>query len=134
MGLPGSGKTYLAERLKSQLESYQKTVRWFNADQVRKEYNDWDFSEQGRIRQSLRMRDLANASDYDYCIADFVAPLVDMRHNFDADWTVWMDTISEGRFADTNKIFVEPASYDFRILEKDANKWAKYIANNIVDP
>lgn len=133
MGLPGAGKTYLAERLKARLEAEGKTVGWLNADEVRRHYNDWDFSVEGRIRQSLRMRDLADTSNTDYCIVDFVAPLVEMRNNFKADWTIWVDTIREGRYADTNKMFVEPEVYDFRVTEQDGDKWADFIAEHIAD-
>ena len=133
MGLPGAGKTYLAERLKKRLEEHGNTVGWLNADEVRRHYNDWDFSKEGRIRQSLRMRELADTSNTDYCIVDFVAPLPEMRHNFKADWTVWMDTIDAGRYEDTNKMFVEPEIYDFRITEQDADKWADFICEHIVD-
>ena len=133
MGLPGAGKTYLAERLKAKLQAHGKTVGWLNADEVRRHYNDWDFSVEGRIRQSLRMRDLADESNTDYCIVDFVAPLVEMRNNFKADWTIWVDTIREGRYADTNKMFVEPEVYDFRITEQDADKWADFVAEHIAD-
>ncbi len=133
MGLPGSGKTYLAERLKKKLNDCNKTVGWLNADAIRAHYNDWDFSREGRIRQSLRMRELADESNTDYCIVDFVAPLVEMRNNFKADWTIWVDTIKEGRYEDTNKMFVEPEVYDFRITEQDARKWADFIAEHIVD-
>jgi adenylylsulfate kinase len=133
MGLPGSGKTYLAERLKKRLNDCNKTVGWLNADAIRAHYNDWDFSREGRIRQSLRMRELADESNTDYCIVDFVAPLVEMRNNFKADWTIWVDTIKEGRYEDTNKMFVEPEVYDFRITEQDAEKWADFIAEHIVD-
>ena len=133
MGLPGAGKTYLAERLKKMLNDCGKTVGWLNADEVRRHFNDWDFSREGRIRQSLRMRDLADESNTDYCIVDFVAPLVEMRNNFRADWTIWMDTIDAGRFDDTNKMFIEPELYDFRITEQNAEKWADFIADHIVD-
>ena len=133
MGLPGAGKTYLAQRLKQQLENHGSTVGWLNADEVRKHFNDWDFSREGRIRQSLRMRDLADESNTDYVIVDFVAPLPEMRHNFKADWTVWMDTIDAGRYEDTNKMFVEPDVYDFRITEQAAEKWSEFVAGHIVD-
>ena len=133
MGLPGAGKTTLAEKLKKLLNDSGKTVEWLNADEVRKEYNDWDFTEAGRIRQSKRMYDLSTRLESDYVIADFVAPLVEMRNNFKADWTIWMDTIREGRYADTNAMFVEPEVYDFRITEQNADKWADFIANHIVD-
>jgi len=148
MGLPGSGKTYLAERLKQYLEQHmnpvnehslrpirdaQVTVAWLNADQVRRYYNDWDFSREGRIRQSLRMRDLADEANTDYCIVDFVAPLVEMRNNFKADWTIWVDTIERGRFEDTNQVFVPPEQYDFRVTEQAGEKWAEFIGQHILD-
>ena len=133
MGLPGSGKTTLAEKLLQLLEDSGKTVTWFNADEVRKQFDDWDFSEQGRIRQSKRMYDLAETCGTDYALCDFVAPLIEMRHNFKADWTIWMDTIREGRYADTNKMFTEPEIYDFRITEQNAGKWADFVADHIVD-
>jgi hypothetical protein len=133
MGLPGAGKTYLAERLKANLEAHGKSVGWLNADEVRRHYNDWDFSREGRIRQSHRMRELADTSNTDYCIVDFVAPLEEMRHNYRADWTIWMDTIDAGRYEDTNKMFVEPDIYDFRITEQNGDKWADFIADHIAD-
>ena len=133
MGLPGAGKTYLAERLKQQLESHGSTVGWLNADEVRRHFNDWDFSREGRIRQSMRMRDLADESNTDYCIVDFVAPLTEMRNNFRADWCIWMDTIDAGRYEDTNRMFVPPEVYDFRITEQNGEKWSEFIAEHIVE-
>lgn len=152
MGLPGSGKTYLAAALKKYLEenstiknmplyragehiptSYKCSVKWFNADEVRKSYNDWDFSKEGRIRQSLRMAEFALKANTDYVICDFVAPLVEMRNNFKADWTIWVDTIDKGRFDDTNKAFVPPEQYDFRVTEQNCEKWAEFIGNHILD-
>jgi adenylylsulfate kinase len=152
MGLPGSGKTYLAQALKLQLEQtltgssvpvnrihgdssiprWTPNVRWFNADEVRTKYNDWDFSHEGRIRQSLRMADFALNSKADFAICDFVAPLSEQRNNFKADWTIWMDTIDKSRYEDTNQVFVAPEKYDFRITEKNAEYWAEYIGNRII--
>jgi len=133
MGLPGAGKTYMALGLKQLLERAGRTVTWFNADEIRKQFDDWDFSEAGRIRQSKRMADLAAACGTDYALCDFVAPLVEMRNNFKADWTIWMDTIREGRYADTNKMFVEPQVYDFRITEQAAEKWSDFVTDHILD-
>jgi phosphopantetheine adenylyltransferase len=151
MGLPGAGKTFMAEALKKRLEAsteipvealaqcevvptfYRPSVKWFNADEVRKKYNDWDFSHEGRIRQSLRMAEFALTANADYVICDFVAPLPEMRHNFKADWVIWMDTIDQGRYEDTNKAFVPPDLYDFRITEKDADKWSDFIADHILN-
>jgi hypothetical protein len=111
----------------------KNTVGWLNADEVRRHFNDWDFSREGRIRQSLRMRELADTSNTTYCIVDFVAPLPEMRHNFKSDWTIWIDTIESGRFEDTNKMFVEPDVYDFRITEQNAEKWVQFVTDHIVD-
>ena len=146
MGLPGSGKTYLAQHILDHLQTAYKVnelsltpvtkvkVGWLNADDVRKKYNDWDFSHEGRIRQSLRMRELADSmTEYDYVICDFVAPLVEMRNNFKADWTIWVDTIDKGRYEDTNKAFIAPEVYDFRITEQHGEKWGEFIAAHIVD-
>ena len=133
MGLPGSGKTYFADKLKKELESIiGVSVDWYNADDIRKQFNDWDFSHEGRIRQSHRMHDLAEMSECDYVICDFVAPLVEMRNNYKADWTIWIDTIDRGRFEDTNKLFIPPKEYDFRINEQNAEIWAPYVANHIL--
>ena len=129
MGLPGSGKTTLAQQLTKLLPS----TEWFNADDVRRRYDDWDFSESGRIRQSVRMRELADASAADFVICDFVAPLQVQRNNYKADWTIWVDTIREGRYADTNAAFQTPDVYDFRITEQSAEKWAEFIADHILD-
>lgn len=131
MGLPGSGKTFLAKELKKQLEVLGKKVEWFNADIIREKFNDWDFSEEGRIRQSIRMKVLSDQSSSDFVICDFVAPLPEMRKNYDADWTIWVDTIDNGRFEDTNKMFVTPDYYDFRVTEKDSKKWSKLIVSEL---
>lgn len=133
MGLPGSGKTTLALNLLSKLHKLGHTVEWFNADDVRKQYNDWDFSEAGRIRQSVRMRELADNSTSEYVIADFIAPLPEMRDIFFPDYLIWVNTIDEGRFEDTNKIFVEPDRWDLKVDEFDAEYWSKWFIENVLE-
>ena len=114
MGLPGSGKTYLTERLRPLLNA-----AWYNADKVRDMANDWDFSAEGRARQSNRMKTFADfeKSHGRFVICDFVCPTKLTRSNFEADITIWMDTIKKGRFEDTNKLFEDPENVTFHITE-----------------
>lgn len=128
MGLPGAGKTTLALSLIRNLHKSGKKVEWLNADDVRKQFNDWDFSNKGRLRQATRMRELADNSTAEYVIADFVCPLVEMRDIYNADFTVWLNTINEGRFEDTNKIFVPPEN-TLELTTKDADYQATVIMN-----
>jgi adenylylsulfate kinase len=117
MGLPGSGKTTLAKALNLKLQS-----KWYNADDIRKSENDWDFSLEGRIRQALRMKSLAEDSEqygFKYVFCDFVAPTEQIRNIFDADLTIWMNTIPQGRFEDTNKLFEEPGFVEIEITSFD---------------
>ena len=128
MGLPGSGKTTLADELAPLLDAKR-----LNADEVRKEANDWDFSEEGRKRQSKRMADLALKlkEDGSFVVADFICPTPEARKLFPADFTIWVDTIKEGRFEDTNKMFVKPDKYNFHVTSQDAKNWAPKILKEI---
>ena len=130
MGLPGSGKTTLAKLLVPMFNAV-----WLNADKVREEVNDWDFSPTGRTRQADRMKNYAQkALDKNRnVIADFVCPTEQTRADFGADYIVWMDTIKEGRFEDTNKMFEQPTNYDFKVTHKDADMWAYLIKQDIID-
>jgi len=100
-GLPGSGKTWLAERLAKQLDK----CAWYNADSLRKYSNDWDFTEEGRLRQANRMRTFADfeVTNGRCVICDFVAPTKKSREIFDPDYIIWLDTIEQGRVV-TSKI------------------------------
>jgi adenylylsulfate kinase len=122
MGLPGSGKTTFSQELVKRLTS----VSWFNADSVRKQFNDWDFSPAGRLRQAQRMCKLAKDSNTDFAICDFVCPIEELRDIMNADIVVWMDTIKEGRFEDTNRLFVPPKNYDYRVTDW-TDVWLKTI-------
>ena len=128
MGLPGAGKTYLANILHKIIDAV-----WINADKVRSEANDWDFSPEGRKRQANRMKNLADSalSNNKHVIADFVCPTPQTRKDFDADFIIWMDTIKQGRFDDTNKMFIAPKRYDYRVTEKNAELIAIQIAKKI---
>ena len=130
MGLPGSGKTTLASKLVPLLKA-----KWINNDEVRKAANDWDFSEEGRIRQAKRVADIAEKfkkeGNYKYLVADYICPTPQTRKLFNPDYIVWINTIKEGRFEDTNKMFVKPEKFDFEVTTQDAESWAKKIAEGI---
>ena len=128
MGLPGSGKTTLANELSKLIK-----CKRLNADEIRKAANDWDFSEEGRTRQAKRMADeaLKLKSEGNNVIADFICPTPKARSLFPADYIIWVDTIEEGRFDDTNKMFVKPDKYDFHVTTQDAKNWAPKIYKEI---
>jgi len=131
MGLPGSGKTYLTERLVPLLDAV-----WYNADNLRGMANDMDFSKEGRERQSKRMRTFADfeKSHGRYVVCDFVCPTKETRKHFNADIVIWMDTIKEGRYEDTNKLFQNPIKVDFHITEWNQHNHediAKEILENV---
>ena len=128
MGLPGAGKTTLANELAKLIKAKR-----LNADEIRKAANDWDFSEEGRIRQSKRMADeaLKMKSEGNIVIADFICPTPEARKLFPADYVIWVDTIKEGRFEDTNQMFIKPEKYDFHVTSQEAEKWAPKIYEDL---
>jgi adenylylsulfate kinase len=128
MGLPGSGKTTLASELVPLIKA-----KWLNNDKVRKAANDWDFSEEGRVRQAKRMADLAEKYKQEgkHVVCDFICPTPKARELFNADFTVWVDTIKKGKFDDTNAMFVKPKKFDFHVTSQDAKTWAPLIAEKI---
>ena len=128
MGLPGVGKTTLANELATLIKAKR-----LNADEVRRAANDWDFSEEGRKRQAKRMSDSAVKlkSEGNNVIADFICPTPEARSLFPADYTIWVDTIKKSRFDDTNVMFVKPENYDFHVTTQDAKFWAQKIKEKI---
>ena len=128
MGLPGSGKTTLANELSKLIK-----CKRLNADKIRKAASDWDFSEEGRTRQAKRMFDeaLKLKSEGNNVIADFICPTPEARILFPADYVIWVDTIKKGRFDDTNQMFVKPDKYDCHVTTQDAKVWALKIAKEI---
>ena len=128
MGLPGAGKTTLANELAKLIKSKR-----LNADEIRRAANDWYFSEEGRTRQSKRMSEVALKlkNEGNNVIADFICPTPEARKLFPADYTVWVDTIQKGRFEDTNQMFVKPEKFDFHVTTQDANLWAPKISEDL---
>lgn len=121
IGLPGSGKTTLAEKLKSRVKAIH-----LNADAVRATINsDLGFSISDRVENARRLGEMArliNSQGVDV-IVDFVCPTEQTREAFGKpDILIWMNTISEGRFENTNAIWQEPENFDLQITEfNDSN-------------
>tara|TARA_B100000945_G_C20176159_1_gene500113 strand:+ start:9 stop:431 length:423 start_codon:yes stop_codon:yes gene_type:complete len=113
-GLPGSGKSTLAEPFAKEIGGV-----WINADEVRERYHDWDFSPEGRLRQAERMGYLADGvvSAGKIAVADFVAPTFLSRIKFKADFEVWMNTIEESKYEDTNAMFEKPLEWDYHVAQ-----------------
>lgn len=121
MGLPGSGKTTLAELLVPRLQAV-----WFNADAVRQEISsDLGFEESDRLEHARRMGKMCEfASKYGtFAVADFVCPTEQAREIFNPDIIIWVDRIKEGRFEDTNKMFQPPKNADLVLREGTPQEW-----------
>jgi GTPase SAR1 family protein len=136
-GLPGSGKTSLATRLVTHLNNADH----YNADEIRKKHDDWDFSPEGRARQAVRMKNYAQYSvnENRYAVCDFVCPTDDLRQEFNADIIIFMDTIAVSRYDDTNAVFQRPINPDYTITfdqwwsDDWLEHWAKLLAVEIKD-
>ena len=126
IGLPGSGKTTLATELASRINAVH-----LNADYVRSTINsDLGFSPEDRIEHSRRMGEMAKMLSNQNLdvVVDFICPTQATREAFgEADIVIWMDTIQEGRFEDTNKLWETPTRWDYKCLEKNAKILAKDI-------
>ncbi len=128
MGLPGAGKTTLANELAPLINAKR-----LNADEVRKAANDWDFSEEGRKRQAKRMAEAALKlkSEGNFVVADFICPTAEARKLFPADYIVWVDTIKKGRYEDTNQMFTKPEKFNFHVTSQDAKLWTPKILEDL---
>ena len=131
IGLPGSGKTELAKVLKERINAIH-----LNADEVRATVNsDLGFSSEDRIEQARRMGEMARLiakQGVAPVIVDFVCPTDLARSAFGKpDILVFMDTIAEGRFEDTNKIFERPSNADVAFISHNLDAKAK--ASRIID-
>lgn len=136
MGLPGAGKTTLATRLAARLNAV-----YFNADEVRAHINkDLGFSIEDRIEQARRMGWLCEqvARTGNYAIADFICPTPEARLAFGPAFTVWLARIEEGRFEDTNRLFVPPEEFDIKVTaDGAAEAWAErivFMLHPVFDP
>jgi cytidyltransferase-like protein len=124
MGLPGAGKTTLTSVLAPLVNAVV-----FNADEVRANISrDLGFDHADRVEHARRMGWMCDrvVDAGGTVIADFICPTEDTRAAFGEAFTIWVDRISEGRFADTNRMFVPPARFDLRVTADGAPEyWAE---------
>ena len=133
-GLSGSGKTTMANDLSKYLEQCGFAVKRINGDDVRKVHNDWDFSQFGRERQAVRMRNLANEwnKHVDFVICDFICPLESFRKTFGADYSIWMNTSKICKYGGKNPFFEKPKNVDFEVKEKGQHKVVEQICKDLM--
>ena len=114
IGLPGSGKTTLANALAPRVNA----VVW-NADKVRENLNkDLGFSTEDRLEQARRMGWLAKEMSEQglTVISDFICPTGRTRQAYgNPDVLIWVNRIDAGRFEDTNLLWEDPEHYDVMI-------------------
>ena len=108
-GLSGSGKTTFAKKLADKLAFVH-----LESDTIRRMFKDWDFSQEGRERQSKRMLKLTKmVPEFSGCVVDFICPYEKNRKGY--DFTIWMDTVEKSKYPDTDKIFQKPNEVDYKV-------------------
>lgn len=122
IGLPRAGKTTFANLLAKNL-----AAKRVNGDDLRVESDDWDFTLEGRVRQAHRMREACDKLG-GVVVADFVCPTEETRAAFDADITIWMDTVRTSPYPDTNALFTPPMLAHFTI-----NDWGSATVHGVAD-
>lgn len=124
MGLPGAGKTTLAKVLAPLLNAVL-----LNADEVRANlWRDLGFSHEDRIEHARRMGWMSDrvVESGGTVIADFICPTSATREAFGDAFMIWVDRIAEGRFEDTNRLFMAPERWDIRVTSEGAPEyWAE---------
>ena len=134
-GLSGSGKTTLAEALEKLLPK----TEMLNGDLVREIYTDNDFSPEGRVVQAQRMSKLAavwlednkSRNQHIIILADFICPTEETRRIFNADYVIFMNTITSSQYSDTDALYETPTKVDVEVRTKDADNWALLIRANL---
>jgi adenylylsulfate kinase-like enzyme len=126
-GLSGSGKTTFCKNLKkvnSMLDHYE-------ADIVREAFNDWSFDKKARERQAKRLFALCNLSNLQnkIAIADFICPYDKFRNDYDIK--IFMNTVKESKYKDTDNIFEKTKNYDFEIKNYNYDDVIKNILNEL---
>jgi nicotinamide riboside kinase len=123
MGLPGSGKTTLADELHELILSLGLRSRWLNENRLKEEYPNLTMDQ---------IQEMANDATVDYVVGDFEARKSHERRYFNAHYMIWINTIAEEDYQFLNYGFEPPFRYNVCVTTKDAPKWAREIFRHIL--
>jgi hypothetical protein len=123
MGLPGAGKTTLANELHELILSLGSKSRWLNENRLKAEYPNLTLEQ---------VHEMANDATVDYVVADFEAPQSIMRRSFNPHYMIWVNTIPEEDYNSVGHGFDPPFRYNVCVTTKDAPRWAREIFRHIL--
>ena len=129
MGRCGASNTRLAAELLEELHK-NGPAEHLSSEEIRKEFNDSDYSEDGEVRTAQRMRMIADRYvDNGWpVICDLICPTPYTRLIIDADITVWLDTVMTEQ-----DLFIEPTEDEYTLKVIDDNTSCAAVIADLVN-